>query len=84
MSDAESECVEAGWRAEHDCWARVEGIEFYVGLRVRGGVVDDGDGATAVDVADNFKMAEYFKEDVLEGKVVGGGKSGLGRYACFT
>ena len=46
--------------------------------------MDDDDGATAVDVSGNFKMAEKFEEGVLEGKVVGGGKSGLGRYAfCF-
>ena len=28
----------------------------------------DGGGATAVDVARNFKMAEIFEEIVLEGK----------------
>jgi hypothetical protein len=46
---------------------------------VRGGVVDDG-GATAVDVAIMIKMAEKFKTIVLEGKVTGGGRDGLGRY----
>jgi hypothetical protein len=43
--------------------------------------VDDGD-ATAVDVACNFKMAEYFEAVVLEGKVIGGGKMGW-RGICF-
>ena len=41
--------------------------------------MDDG-GATAVDVACNFKMAQYFKAVVLEGKMIGGGRIGLGRY----
>ena len=44
--------------------------------------MDDG-GATAVDVACNIKMAEYFEVTVLEGKVIGGGRIGLGRYMCF-
>jgi hypothetical protein len=39
----------------------------------------DDDGATVVDVAYNFKMAEHFEEVVLEGKVIGGGKNGLER-----
>ena len=43
----------------------------------------DDDGATAVDVACNFKMAEYFEAVVLEGKVIGGGKNGLERYMFF-
>ena len=44
--------------------------------------MDDGD-ATAVDVAIIIKMAEKFKTIVLEGKVTGGGKDGLGRYVFF-
>ena len=36
--------------------------------------------ATAVDVAIIIKMAEKFKTIVLEGKVVGWGEDGLGRY----
>jgi hypothetical protein len=44
--------------------------------------VDDG-GATAVDVAIIIKMAEKFKTIVLEGRMTGGGRDGLGRYAFF-
>ena len=47
-----------------------------------GGVVDDG-GATAVDVAYNIKMAKYFEVTVLEGKMIGGRRDGLERYAFF-
>ena len=43
----------------------------------------DDDGVTAVDVAYNFKMAYYFKMVVLEGKMIGGGRNGLGRYMFF-
>ena len=57
-------------------------MKFHVGLRVRGGVVDDGN-ATAVDMAMIVKMAEKFKTIVLEGKVTGGGRDGLGRYVFF-
>ena len=44
--------------------------------------MDDG-GATAVDVAYNIKMAKYFEVTVLEGKMIGGGRDGLERYAFF-
>ena len=44
--------------------------------------MDDG-GATAVDVAYNIKMAEYFEVTVLEGKMIGGRRDGLERYAFF-
>ena len=43
-------------------------------MRVRGGVVDDGD-ATAVDVAIIIKMAVIFKVIVLEGKAADEGKT---------
>ena len=61
----------------------VEETRFHVGLRVRGGVVDDGN-TTAVDVAFIIKMAEKFKTIVLEGKGAGGGNNGLERYVFFV
>ena len=69
------EGVESGWRrAEHSCWTKVGEMEFHVGLRVRGAVVDDVD-ATAVDVAIIIKMARNFKTIVLEGKAADEGET---------